>query len=83
MAKAKISVTIERSLLDRLAMLTGDARSRSEIVEAALESWLIEEKTNYLVKEVEAYYRNMSDREREEDSEWAELSREHLRKDSE
>ena len=80
MAKAKISVTIEESLLERLREITKGGRSRSEIVQNALESWLIENQAQNLAREVEAYYRTMGSEEQNEDSAWAALSQRHVEK---
>ena len=71
MAKTKISVTIERSLVrdcDRLARGT----SRSEVVEAALARWARERRRASLEEEVERYYASLDSGERQEDAEWAE-----------
>ena len=74
MAKAKISVSIEESVLDRVDRLSRGTRSRSEIVERALERWLVEGRRRRLEKEIEAYYRDRDEQERIEDEEWAQLS---------
>lgn len=73
MAKAKVSVTVERSLLrncDRAAR----GASRSEVFEQALKGWLRHVRERSLEEEVERYYDSLSKRERAEDSEWAGLA---------
>lgn len=70
MAKAKISVTIDRSLLrdcDRLARGT----SRSEAVEEALARWVRERRRRSLEDEIERYYASLSAAEGREDRKWA------------
>jgi metal-responsive CopG/Arc/MetJ family transcriptional regulator len=72
MGKAKISVTIERSLVrdcDRFARGT----SRSEVVERALARWLRERRRRSLEDEIEQYYASLGAKERAEDAEWAGL----------
>ena len=73
MAKTKISVTIEHSLIrdcDRLAR----GKSRSEVVERALTSWVRERRRRSLEGEIEQYYASLGAPDREEDSEWAALA---------
>jgi metal-responsive CopG/Arc/MetJ family transcriptional regulator len=79
MAKAKISVTVEQSLLDKVASFTNGV-SRSEIVESALKRWLMERRRRRLEVEIAAYYTERRDDERWEDEEWADLSARHLDK---
>lgn len=79
MAKTKISVTIERSLLERVARFTNGV-SRSEIVESALKRWLTERRRRQLEAEIAAYYTERRGDERWEDEEWADLSARHLEK---
>ena len=74
MAKAKVSVSIDQSILDRVDRLSRGTRSRSEIVERALERWLVEGQRRQLEEEITAYYRHRDERERIEDEEWAQLS---------
>ncbi len=80
MTKAKISLSIDRSVLERVDRASRGARSRSEIVEIALERWLIEGRRRQLEEEMAAYYRDRSTQERLEDEEWAGLSGRQLEK---
>ncbi len=73
MPKAKVSVTVEDSLLRQVDRVARGA-SRSEVFEDALTSWLRNRRRERLEEEIELYYRSLSDAEREEDSAWAELS---------
>ena len=73
MAKAKVSVAVDRSLLrecDRAAR----GATRSEMFERALESWLGNVRQSSLEEEIERYYSSLSKADREEDSEWADLA---------
>lgn len=70
--KAKVSVTIDRSLLRQCDRLARGA-SRSEVFEQALRGWLRNVRQRRLEREIEQYYSSLSDAERAEDSEWAEL----------
>ena len=80
MAKAKISVSIDESVLERVDRLSQGTRSRSEIVERALKRWLAEGRRRQLEEEIAAYYRDRDEQERLEDEEWARLSGRHLEK---
>jgi len=73
MSKAKVSVTVDRSLLRRCDRAARGA-SRSEVFEQALEGWLRKARQRALEQEVESYYTSLSKSERTEDSEWAELA---------
>lgn len=73
MAKAKISVTVERSLIRECDRLAQGAK-RSHIVENALARWLRDVRRKRLEDEIERYYASLRPAGREEDSEWAELS---------
>ena len=73
MPKAKVSVTVEDSLLRQVDRMAHGA-SRSEVFEDALTSWLRNRRRERLEEEIELYYRSLGAVEREEDSAWAELS---------
>ena len=79
MAKVKVSVTIEESVLVRVDRLSSGT-SRSEIVERALTGWLQDQRRRALEEEVAAYYRSRSAGEEADDREWAELSSSQIRK---
>ena len=79
MGKAKISVTIDESVLERVDRLS-EANSRSEIVERALKRWLVEGRRRQLEEETAAYYRARDEEEQLEDEEWARVSARHLKK---
>ena len=73
MAKAKVSVTVDRSLLRQCDRVARGA-TRSELFEQALEKWLRNVRRKSLEEEVERYYSSLSKAERAEDSEWAGLA---------
>ena len=73
MAKTKVSVTIEQSVLERVDRVS-KGKSRSEIVESALKQWLIERRRLELEEQIAAYYLDRQAEESAEDREWSELS---------
>ena len=73
MAKAKVSVTVDRSLLRQCDRVARGA-TRSQVFEQALASWLRNARRKSLEDEVERYYSSLSKAERAEDSEWAGLA---------
>jgi metal-responsive CopG/Arc/MetJ family transcriptional regulator len=79
MAKTKVSVTIETSVLERIDRVS-EGRSRSEVVERALKRWLTEKRRRHLEEEITAYYSDRREEELEEDRSWAELSAKQIRK---
>ena len=73
MAKARVSVTVDRVLLrkcDRAAR----GVTRSQVFEQALEKWLRDLRQRSLEEEIERHYSSLSGDERAEDSEWAGLA---------
>ena len=79
LSKAKVSVTIDESVLERVDQ-AADGMSRSEIVERALKRWLSDRRRRLLEEEIVAYYAEQTEEERSEDREWAELSASELGK---
>jgi metal-responsive CopG/Arc/MetJ family transcriptional regulator len=73
MPKTKISVTVDTALVERLDHLEIDA-TRSEIVEMALAQWLRDARRQALEEEIEKYYTGLTERDKEEDAEWAGLA---------
>jgi len=73
MAKTKVSVTIEQSVLERVDRVS-KGKSRSEIVESALKRWLIERRRLELEEQIAAYYLDRKADESAEAREWSELS---------
>lgn len=79
MAKTKVSVTIDQSLLERVDRVT-NGMSRSEIFEHALKRWLSERRRHDLEEQIAAYYEDRQTQEADEDRAWAELSARQIRK---
>jgi len=79
MAKSKVSVTIETSVLERVDRVS-EGRSRSEIVERALKRWLNEKRRRELDDEIATYYSDQKADELSENRDWAELSAKQIRK---
>ena len=73
MAKAKVSVTVDNSLLRQCDRVARGA-SRSEVFEQALKGWLRNVRQRILEDDVQRYYSSLSKAERAEDSEWAGLA---------
>jgi len=73
MAKARISVTVDRVLLRRCDLVARGV-TRSQVFEQALERWLRDRRQKGLEEEVERYYSSLSRAEEAEDSEWAGLA---------
>jgi len=73
MAKAKVSVTVDRTLLRRCDQIARGT-TRSEVFEQALEKWLRDLRRQNLAEDIERYYSSLSTVERAEDSEWAGLA---------
>ena len=72
MPKAKLSVTVDERLVDQLDELAAES-SRSQVVESALACWLRQRRRLQLEDEIERYYLDLTDEDRDEDAEWAEL----------
>ena len=73
MAKARVSVTVDRVLLRRCDRVARGA-TRSQVFEQALERWLRDVRRKSLEEEIERYYSSLSRAEQAEDSEWAGLA---------
>ena len=73
MAKAKVSVTVDRLLLQKCDRFARGA-TRSEVFEKALARWLRDVRRESLDEDLERYYSSLSTAERAEDSEWAGLA---------
>ena len=79
MPKAKLSVTVDKGLLEK-AMRIARGRPRSEIVESALSEWVGERRRRILDAEIARYYASLSQEELEEDKSWARLGDDGLRR---
>ena len=72
MAKARVSVTVDRVLLRRCDRIARGA-TRSQVFEEALGRWLRDARRMELEQEIERYYASLTPRERAEDAEWTAL----------
>ena len=70
MPKARVSVTVDRVLLQKCERVARGA-SRSQVFEQALERWLRDLRRRSLDAEIERHYSTLSEDERAEDAEWA------------
>jgi metal-responsive CopG/Arc/MetJ family transcriptional regulator len=73
MAKARVSVTVDRVLLRRCDRIARGS-SRSQLFEQALEKWLRDRRRSTLEAEFERYYSAAGPEERAEDAAWAGLA---------
>ena len=73
MPKTKISVTVETSLVRECDQHARGA-TRSEVIERALAGWLRERRRRSLEDEIERYYSSLSEKERRDDAQWADLA---------
>jgi metal-responsive CopG/Arc/MetJ family transcriptional regulator len=73
MAKAKVSVTVDRVLLRKCERVARGA-TRSQVFEQALEKWLRDLRQRSLEEEIERYYSSLGRDEQAEDSAWAGLA---------
>lgn len=74
--KSKITVTLSPDVvrqLDALLDLPGN-RSRSLLVEEAIRRWLQEHAQKQIERQVEDYYRSLSNAERKENEAWSKTS---------
>jgi metal-responsive CopG/Arc/MetJ family transcriptional regulator len=73
MAKARVTVTVDRVLLQRCDRVARGT-TRSQIFEQALTKWLRDDRQKSLEAETERYYSSLSSEEHAEDSAWSSLA---------
>jgi|GEM_PF-906610 len=74
--KVKVTASLDANLvkdIDRY-LKKSKARSRSQLIENVIRSWLIEQKKRNLEGEIEQYYLSLSDGERKEDQGWTDIA---------
>lgn len=78
MAKVKVTISVDQEIVRELEAHGAEHgwRSRSDAVGRALAEWLEGSRRAKLDREIEAYYRSLTDEERQEDAEWATLAAE-------
>lgn len=71
--RVRVTATLDQDIVEALDRATkrGGLASRSQALEAALARWLREQQRSEIEREVEAYYRSLTEEERREDREWA------------
>jgi metal-responsive CopG/Arc/MetJ family transcriptional regulator len=78
-SKAKVSVSVDRTLLHQADRLAG-RMTRSQVFERALADWVRRRGQAELDQAIERYYRSLSAAERSEDENWASLGDDVLRR---
>jgi metal-responsive CopG/Arc/MetJ family transcriptional regulator len=78
-SKAKVSVSVDRSLLREADRLAG-RMTRSQIFEHALAAWVRRRGQAELDQAIERYYRSLGAAERREDEDWASRGDEMMRR---
>src|SRR5207249_5323790 len=78
-SKAKVSVSVDRTLLREADRLAG-RMTRSQIFEHALAAWVRQRGQAELDQAIERYYHSLSAAERREDESWASLGDEMMRR---
>ena len=78
-SKAKVSVSVDRSLLREADRLAG-RMTRSQIFEHALAAWVRRRGRAELDQAIERYYRSLSSAEQRADEDWASLGDEMVRR---
>jgi metal-responsive CopG/Arc/MetJ family transcriptional regulator len=71
-SKAKVSVSLDRTLLREVDRLAGPM-TRSQVFERALAAWVRRRGQAALDQAIERYYRSLSAADRREDEDWAAL----------
>jgi Arc/MetJ-type ribon-helix-helix transcriptional regulator len=74
--KSKITVTLSNDVVRQIDKLldSPEASSRSQLVEEAVRRWLHDQSQKELERQTEEYYLSLSERERNEDRQWAKIA---------
>jgi metal-responsive CopG/Arc/MetJ family transcriptional regulator len=74
--KVKVTASLDADLVKAIDgyLKVSEARSRSQLIEDVIRSWLTEQKKIKLESEIEQYYRSLSEKERKEDQEWTDIA---------
>lgn len=80
--KSKVTLSLDTQLLSAIDTMVEQSRanSRSAVVEEILRKWYKSQQQIKLERETEAYYRSLSEAEREEDRQWAEIASEQAKR---
>ena len=81
--KVKVTASLDPNLVKAIDgyLKESKARSRSQLIEDVIRSWLMEQKKKKIEGEIEQYYLSLSDGERKEDQEWTDIAAHHLWKE--
>ncbi len=72
--KAKLTVTISGDVVNEIDEIAKEKGApRSQVMEEMLRDWLLKSKKELLEKDIEAYYRSLTEKENKEDKEWIEM----------
>lgn len=74
--KSKITVTLSNDVVRQIDKLldSPEAGSRSQLVEEAVRRWLQDQSQKELERQTEEYYLSLSEREGNEDRQWAKIA---------
>lgn len=74
--KVKVTASLDPELVKAIDEFLKESknRSRSQLIEDILHKWHKEQKKRELESQIEKYYASLSDEEREEDRQWAEIA---------
>jgi metal-responsive CopG/Arc/MetJ family transcriptional regulator len=74
--KVKVTASLDPDLVKAIDEYLKESkiRSRSQLIEDVIRSWLMEKKKRKLECEIEQYYIALSDGERKEDQEWTDIA---------
>jgi metal-responsive CopG/Arc/MetJ family transcriptional regulator len=74
--KVKVTASLDANLVKAIDgyLKKSKVRSRSQLIEDVIRSWLMEQKKRKLECEIEQYYLSLSDGERNEDQEWTDIA---------
>ena len=74
--KVKITTSLDPDLVSSIDKYLKESkiRSRSQFIEDVLRTWQMEQKKRNIESEIEQYYQSLTDKERKEDHEWADIA---------
>ena len=73
--KLKVTASLDAELVKAIDLHLKELKtgSRSQLIEAILRKWHMEQKKQEIESQIEEYYLSLSNQEREEDREWDEV----------
>ncbi len=77
LCKTKLTVTISGDVASEIDKIARKKKSpRSQVIEGMLRDGLLESKKRAIEKDIQAYYLFLTEKEKEEDSQWAKVAEE-------